>query len=333
MSRAESLCRGALIAGLTGGIWTMKPMSLVLREKLSEQLEGRAMLAFIGSKLTKNLARLGDGSLLCRNVVIGRSGIQLYRPDELGIDGSSEKLIRVERPESEVLSPETMASFEGVTLLDDHPGSGFITPASWRGMAMGHVQNIRPGPRVDGDATLIGDLIVNDSQLIEKILSGTRREVSCGYDCQYVPTDGGSYRQQMIRGNHVAVVRQGRAHNARIMDGGKMEIDWKRPETLYNLNATQALTVLGQISEAFKRTETHDQNSSHDQLTAKLLEDRRLDAMDATPEARAFCDSANALGRRLRSAKDCRPSLREKSEAKLTADEEFAAACREYHRR
>jgi hypothetical protein len=173
------------------------------------------MLSFIGSTITPNIARLGDGSLLCRNVILARSGVMEYRRAELGLDGVG--LVRVERPESEVFSPECMASFEGVTLLDDHPGSGHITTTSWRAYTMGHVQNIRRGPRLDGDLTLIGDLIVNDSQLIEKILAG-KREVSCGYDCEYVPTDHGSYRQQMIRGNHVAIVRRGRASNARILD-------------------------------------------------------------------------------------------------------------------
>jgi hypothetical protein len=173
------------------------------------------MLSFIGSAITPNISRLGDGSLLCRNVILARSGIQMYRPIELGLEG--EKLIPVERPESEVFSPECMASFEGTTVVDDHPGSGHITTTSWRAYAMGHVQNIRRGPRVNGDLTLIGDLIVNDSQLIEKILAG-KREVSCGYDCEYVPAAGGSYRQQQIRGNHVAIVNRGRASNARILD-------------------------------------------------------------------------------------------------------------------
>jgi hypothetical protein len=173
------------------------------------------MLSFIGSAITPNISRLGDGSLLCRNVILARGGIQMYRPIELGLEG--EKLIPVERPESEVFSPECIASFEGTTVVDDHPGPGHITTTSWRAYAMGHCQNVRIGPRIDGDLTLIGDLVINDSQLIEKVLAG-KRQISCGYDCEYVPTDHGSYRQQMIRGNHVAVVVRGRASNARILD-------------------------------------------------------------------------------------------------------------------
>ena len=46
--------------------------------------------------------------------------------------------------------------------------------------------------------------------VIDEIESGAKREVSAGYECEYVER-GGKYYQTNIRGNHVALVQQGRA--------------------------------------------------------------------------------------------------------------------------
>jgi hypothetical protein len=49
-----------------------------------------------------------------------------------------------------------------------------------------------------------------EAGLINDIQNG-KREVSCGYDCLWVPRDDGTFEQQEIVGNHVAVVQNGRA--------------------------------------------------------------------------------------------------------------------------
>ena len=105
------------------------------------------------------------------------------------------------------------------------------------------------------------------------------------------------------------------------------EINWRDTSTLKNLSAFQAMQVLAEIGAHFRQ-------STLDSLTR----DERLGSIDATPEAVAFADSANALGRRLRASRDCRPSLRvsadEKREAKqLDPAAEFAENARRYHRR
>ena len=46
--------------------------------------------------------------------------------------------------------------------------------------------------------------------VIDEIESGAKREVSAGYECEYVEREG-KYYQTNIRGNHVALVQQGRA--------------------------------------------------------------------------------------------------------------------------
>ena len=48
--------------------------------------------------------------------------------------------------------------------------------------------------------------------VINEIRSGAKREISSGYECEYVEKDGKIY-QRNIRGNHVALVQAGRAGN------------------------------------------------------------------------------------------------------------------------
>ena len=114
-----------------------------------------------------------------------------------------------------------------------------------------------------------------------------------------------------------------------------MEIDWRDPSTLHDLSAFQAMEVLAKIGAELRQPTRG--SSTHDQLTTTLLEERRLEAMDATAEATAFADACNALGRKIRSAGDCGPALRQKAderrESKLDPFEEYAQNCRAYHRR
>lgn len=60
---------------------------------------------------------------------------------------------------------------------------------------------------------LVADILVRDPIVINEIESGAKREVSAGYECEYVERDGKIY-QTAIRGNHVALVQAGRAGSA-----------------------------------------------------------------------------------------------------------------------
>ena len=68
---------------------------------------------------------------------------------------------------------------------------------------------------------------MRDPIAIDEIVSGVKREVSAGYDCEYVEKDGKIY-QQNIRGNHVALVQAGRAGNrVKIKDSKKITLNKK----------------------------------------------------------------------------------------------------------
>lgn len=162
---------------------------------------------YYGTRLSENISRREpEGYLLCLNVPVARTGTQEYLPEELGLQGSG--LIPVLRPEAEVFSPETIASFEGMPVTNDHPPEGVDT-SNIRALQKGHAHNIRRGSGEESDL-LMADLIITDPQLIDLILEEGKREISCGYTYE-LNEENGQYIQRKIRGNHVAVVDAGRA--------------------------------------------------------------------------------------------------------------------------
>ena len=76
------------------------------------------MRVYTETELGPKQAMLPSGALLCRDVVIARTGTQLYHPTEIGLDGAG--MISVTRDASEVFDADAMASFEGVP-VDDEP--------------------------------------------------------------------------------------------------------------------------------------------------------------------------------------------------------------------
>lgn len=162
------------------------------------------MITYYGSQISPNKVETAEGFLICRNVPIARIGEQKYYAHELQLDGDPNREVLVHRYEDDVFDKATVASFEGKPVTDSHP-DGFVDSENYSKLQKGHVQNVRR----DGDY-IMADLYVNDSDLIEQIQSGKKKEVSCGYYCIYEP-DGTDYKQTKIRGNHVAVVQNGRA--------------------------------------------------------------------------------------------------------------------------
>ena len=163
---------------------------------------------YYGTRLSENISRREpEGYLLCLNVPVARTGTQDYLPEELGLSPGPPGLISVFRPEAEVFSPETIASFEGMPVTNDHPPDG-VDIGNIRALQKGHAHNVRRGSGEESDL-LLADLIITDPVLIDLIMEG-KREISCGYTYELCE-ENGTYIQRKIRGNHVAVVDAGRA--------------------------------------------------------------------------------------------------------------------------
>lgn len=137
---------------------------------------------------------------------IARTGIQLYTD----ADGS---VRREYRPETEVASPDSLASFAGKAITSEHPPV-LLDAENTKDYQVGF-----SGTEVVYDNGFVKAVMtITDQDTIERIMRGDAREVSAGYRVNYDPTpgvtDGGEHYdgiQKEILGNHIAVVRRGRA--------------------------------------------------------------------------------------------------------------------------
>lgn len=125
-----------------------------------------------------------------------------YLGEEIGEEVG--KIYQVFRDESEVFSPATISSFEGKPLTLTHPSED-VNAKNWKDEAIGHIQNVRREGKY-----LVGDVYINDETAIKIIKENGIKEVSCGYESELVKRDGKIW-QTRIRGNHLAVVAEGRA--------------------------------------------------------------------------------------------------------------------------
>ena len=239
-------------------------------------------LAYYGYKISPNQLETDEGFLICRNVPIARTGDQQYLASELGLDG--DKVVTVHRPEEEVFSEATIASFEGKPVTDNHP-SELLDSSNVTIHSKGHAQNIRRGAGEWFDY-LVGDLFVQDERLIEEVRNG-KREVSCGYSVDYVDNGDGTYTQRNIRGNHIAIVEEGRAgHKAAIMDSiNKAKAD-EQPERNKKAMSKNAFwsTLFGHAAEG----------KSAEEIT-KMVQDT-ADALNESEEEKTEENTSDKCG-------------------------------------
>lgn len=221
------------------------------------------MLAYYGTQISPNQTETVEGYLICRNVPIARTGVQMYAAGELGLEGDPDRMIPVNRHPEDVFEEAVMASFEGKPVTDGHPPEN-VGPENFSAYSKGHAQNVRR----EGDM-IVADLYINDAVLADQVRSGAKREVSCGYLCTYVP-EGEGYRQTHIRGNHVAVVPRGRAgHEVAIKDAAQEAEKGRK----YMSKFTEA--ILSAFGMAAKETK--------DQEELKVLVATTATALDADP--------------------------------------------------
>ena len=183
-------------------------------KKAGKSKDNVGMMYYVESCISENIHRTPEGFLLCLNVPIARPGVLQYAAGELvGEDGKNviepfNGLVEITRSTEDLFQPSTIASFEGKAVTVGHP-SEFVTPDNWREVAHGHMQNVRPG---DGDdaMNLMADLLIVDEGAAELVEKLGLRQVSLGYDADYIQTAPGKGRQTNIVGNHIALVRKGR---------------------------------------------------------------------------------------------------------------------------
>lgn len=140
------------------------------------------------------------------HATIARTGVQHYS----NADGS---IRREYRAAEDVALPESLASFAGKSVTDEHPPV-LLDSANTKNYQKGFT-----GSEIVYDNGFVRAIMtITDQELIDKIQRGDATEVSAGYRVSFdanpgTTPDGEPYdgRQTEIIGNHVAVVKTGRA--------------------------------------------------------------------------------------------------------------------------
>ncbi|AIR07161.1 bacteriophage protein [Cedecea neteri] len=218
------------------------------------------MKYFFTTRLGETRYLQADGSLLCKDVPIARTGTQVYLPEEIDLEPDASGTVTVWRTEDEVFSVETMASFEGVAVTLGHPEDDegnivFVNPANFRDLAHGHIQNVRRGTGDKSDL-LIADVLIKRQEAIDAVQAGLT-DVSCGYDAQYKQLAPGKGKQYQITGNHLAVgIDRGRA-------GGRCAIGDSIPS-----NRKKEKPMISWLKNVAKAIKTKDEDA-----LAKLIDE------------------------------------------------------------
>lgn len=163
-----------------------------------------------------------DSYMVAKNSTLARTGVQLYRAYELGLDAEGMdpmRVIRLHRPADEVFNPQSMASFESKPITIEHPSSP-VTADNWADLAKGEARDVSRSGEM-----MVATLIVKSKDAIDAIQSG-KNQLSNGYTFDLDMTPGTSAQgqaydgvQRNIRGNHIAIVDAARCGSAcRIAD-------------------------------------------------------------------------------------------------------------------
>lgn len=226
------------------------------------------------AQLSDRISETPEGFLICEAVPITRAGDLLYNPDETPVSPGDAATV-ISRTVQDIHDPETIASFEGKPVTINHPDD-FVTPENWRELAVGVVQNVRPGSGDDEDK-LLADLLITDYEAISAVKSRRLREVSCGYEAEYVEVSPGRGRQIGIIGNHLALVTSGRCGSeCAIFDHAPQKE--KRPMTMKE----KLMGIFGKALDEAMTEETPPVGDKEMDMNAALdTIMKRLDAIEA----------------------------------------------------
>lgn len=174
------------------------------------------MRFLVAEKLGPHKFKTPEGYLICTDAILSRTGKQEYKRCEIFGDSCDDpdKVVNVDRTDEEVFSDKAMASFENKPVCIEHPDVD-VNAENHNELAVGFVRDVHKG-EYKGSPVMMGTLVITDKDAVEAVENREYEELSCGYDCDI--EDDGNPCQRNIRGNHVALCKQGRAGIAHIVD-------------------------------------------------------------------------------------------------------------------
>lgn len=161
----------------------------------------------------------GNGWFEVKGNPLSKVGIFPYSGRQLGIEGpEADRIFRVYRPAEELGHPDCIDSFKLIPWVDNHtmigPNAVDTIPNALPAEAKG-VHGVVGEDVYFDNGVLYGNIKAFSNSLAELIAAG-KRELSAGYRCVYDMVsgvwNGQPYDciQRNIRGNHLALVSQGR---------------------------------------------------------------------------------------------------------------------------
>lgn len=230
------------------------------------------------------------GNPLSKVGVFDYSGAQVGAPP-----ADHGKIYKVFRPAEELANPETLASFRLTPLINDHTmlGEGF-TDAENKG-----VDGVIGEDVYFSDGVLRGNIKVFSKTLAEDIKKG-KTELSCGYRCTYDFTAGSwngqvyDVIQRNIRGNHVALVDEGRmGPDVSVLDHLVFTVDAK--ETFVDPEELKAMIAAAMAPVMDSLTAVTAWQTAKDEADKKAAEEEEA-AAEAAADAAAEADKDKDKG-------------------------------------
>lgn len=169
----------------------------------------------IGATMSKRVQDI-NGWAEVRDNPISKVGVFPYSGRAIGDLENPDRVYRVYRPAEELGHPETIESFRLLPFINDHPnamlGSAELDLPTVDGKAADGVI----GEQVYfKDGYLYGNLKFFTDRIVQAMGAG-KKQVSAGFRCMYEKAAGSfngepyDYIQRKIRGNHIALVTEGR---------------------------------------------------------------------------------------------------------------------------
>lgn len=225
-----------------------------------------------------------EGYLLCRDVPLARIGKLIYGDGEVPVTADSTGLIIIERDEDTLFNPQTIASFEGKPVTDNHPDD-WVNPENYKQLSNGTAHDVHRGEGIESDY-LMADLLITNKDTIDAVIDG-KVEISLGYDADYIEIAAGKGIQNNIFGNHIALVDKGRCGSrCKIGDSFTMANKTKTPwyQAMLGMKRTidEALEKADETTDSDDETEEDDDKNEKTQTGdayAKIMQ--KLNTMDA----------------------------------------------------
>lgn len=156
-----------------------------------------------------------NGYVMIYDNPITRAGVFQYMGKSLP-DADPNKVYNVYRPIEELTNPETLESLKGLPIINDHEmlGERYQRSPEERGVHGSILESIAVKGR---------DIVANLriwSRTLKALIDQGKKGLSLGYNCKWEKSSGVfegiryDYIQRNIRGNHLALVNQGRSGTA-----------------------------------------------------------------------------------------------------------------------